>query len=67
MAHRDQEQEVNLQVQAGAHSYARLRLPQAGKQAIEPLLRSDFTIQRPSFFSSCSFFWCAFFFIMCSI
>lgn len=38
MAHRDQEQEVNLQAQAGARSYARLRLLQAGRQAVEPPL-----------------------------
>ena len=38
MLHRDQEQEVNLQVQAGAHSFARLRPLRVGKQAIEPTL-----------------------------
>lgn len=35
MVHRDQEQEVSLQVQAEPRSYARLRLPQAGNQAVE--------------------------------
>lgn len=44
MVHRDQEQEVSLQVQAESRSYAGLRLPQAGNQAVEAPSIGFFTV-----------------------